>query len=338
VTVLTLRCSIKSSTLKCQLDKVDFLTEASNRKHPTQPQLKILKEKLPELQVLPHIISSNIFRQQLINREFLEGIAQLAKDRFQEYLYLEPDDSSVSHRRWVTDSKQIENVQKYGNDQRLISAMGEQLWKNFLDSIISVIEVVCARPEMLSSYSDVIILHTLPLLANLLVTDKNSGSKLLYIKLINDLLEILIEKREHGNLFWTRAPLDLQSGSWIPECQSNFLGDEITEINLSDEQKISLVDEIPSLLLNEAPLPVFSLRLFYQLILYAYADFANFIPKSGIIEVLITFVEMQSTEQSNQMLQKQLYPLLSLLWEKCHLDSIFLLLENDFITVSFQIA
>ena len=26
---------------------------------------------------------------------------------------------------------------------------------------------------------------------------------------------------------------------------------------------------------------------------------------------------------------------LSLLWEKCHLDSIFLLLENDFITVSF---
>ena len=90
-----------------------------------------------------------------------------------------------------------------------------------------------------------------------------------------------------------------------------YLGDEITEINLSDEQKISLVDEIPSLLLNEAPLPVFSLRLFYQLILYAYADFANFIPKSGIIEVLITFVEMQSTEQSNQMLQKQLYPLLS---------------------------
>ena len=96
------------------------------------------------------------------------------------------------------------------------------------------------------------------------------------------------------------------------------------------------MDEIPSLLLNEAPLPVFSLRLFYQLILYAYADFANFIPKSGIIEVLITFVEMQSTEQSNQMLQKQLYPLLSLLWEKCHLDSIFLLLENDFITVSFK--
>ena len=96
-------------------------------------------------------------------------------------------------------SEPIENFQKYGNDQRLISAMGEQLWKNFLDSIISVIEVVCARPEMLSSYSDVIILHTLPLLANLLVTDKNSGSKLLYIKLINDLLEILIEKREHGN-------------------------------------------------------------------------------------------------------------------------------------------
>ena len=179
------------------------MTEASNRKHPTQPQLKILKEKLPELQVLPHIISSNIFRQQLINREFLEGIAQLAKDRFLEYLYLEPDDSSMKTNR---------KRSKYGNDQRLISAMGEQLWKNFLDSIISVIEVVCARPEMLSSYSDVIILHTLPLLANLLVTDKNSGSKLLYIKLINDLLEILIEKREHGNLFRPRSPPGFHHG------------------------------------------------------------------------------------------------------------------------------
>ena len=134
------------------------------------------------------------------------------------------------------------------------------------------------------------------------------------------------------------SPTKLSDLSVDPWNEIDFLGDEITEINLSDEQKISLVDEIPSLLLNEAPLPVFSLRLFYQLILYAYADFANFIPKSGIIEVLITFVEMQSTEQSNQMLQKQLYPLLSLLWEKCHLDSIFLLLENDFITVSFKIV
>lgn len=88
-----------SSAPNFQLDKVDFLTEASNRKHPTQPQLKILKEKLPELQVLPHIISSNIFRQQLINREFLEGIAQLAKDRFLEFLYWKPHESwAMTHR------------------------------------------------------------------------------------------------------------------------------------------------------------------------------------------------------------------------------------------------
>ena len=94
---------------------------------------------------------------------------------------------------------------------------------------------------------------------------------------------------------------------------------------------MALVDEIPSLLLNEAPLPVFSLRLFYQLIMASYADYVDLVPKSGIIEVLITFVEMQSTEQSNQMLQRQLYPLLSLIWEKGHLDTIFLLLENDFV-------
>ena len=101
-----------SSAPKFQLDKVDFLTEASNRKHPTQPQLKILKEKLPELQVLPHIISSNIFRQQLINREFLEGIAQLAKDGFLEFLYSEPHDSwAMSHHVWT--NRKLSKVRKW---------------------------------------------------------------------------------------------------------------------------------------------------------------------------------------------------------------------------------
>ena len=58
----------------------------------------------------------------------------------------------------------------------------------------------------------------------------------------------------------------------------------------------------------------------------SYDDFVELIPKSGIIEVLITFVEMQSTEQSNQMLQRQLYPLLSLIWEK---ELVELFLKSD---------
>ena len=49
-------------------------------------------------------------------------------------------------------------------------------------------------------------------------------------------------------------------------------GDKL-ELVLTDDKKMSLVDEIPSLLLNEAPLPVFSLRLFYQLIMASYDQF-----------------------------------------------------------------
>ena len=257
---------------------LECLAEASGRKHPTQPQIKLLKEKLPELQVLPHLISSNAFRQNILDQDFLEGISNLAK---------------------------------YGCDAsvKLANSLGDGIWRGFIESIISVIEVVCNRPELLEKYSFIIIPNALPLLIGLLATDKNSGSKLLYIKLINDLLEIIIEKREHG--------------------------EDTIQISFSEDNKIGLVDEISTLLLNEAPLPVFCLRLFYQLIMYSYDDFAGLIPKSGILEVLITFVEMQSTEQSNLQLQKQLYPLLSLLWEKGDLDTIFILLtpENDFTQV-----
>ena len=49
-------------------------------------------------------------------------------------------------------------------------------------------------------------------------------------------------------------------------------GDKL-ELVLTDDKKMSLVDEIPSLLLNEAPLPVFSLRLFYQLIMASHDQF-----------------------------------------------------------------
>lgn len=55
----------------------DALAETCQRKHPTTGQLKILKEKLPELSVLPHLLSSSVFRPDLITDDFLEGIAKL---------------------------------------------------------------------------------------------------------------------------------------------------------------------------------------------------------------------------------------------------------------------
>ena len=58
----------------------EILRETYQRKHPTTGQLKILKEKLPELSVLPHLMSSSVFRANLVTDEFLEGIANIALD------------------------------------------------------------------------------------------------------------------------------------------------------------------------------------------------------------------------------------------------------------------
>ena len=55
----------------------DALAETCQRKHPTTGQLKILKEKLPELSVLPHLLSSSVFRPNLLTDDFLEGISKL---------------------------------------------------------------------------------------------------------------------------------------------------------------------------------------------------------------------------------------------------------------------
>ena len=55
------------------------LTETSSRKNPTTTQLKLLKEKIPELSVLPHLLSSSVFRTNLLTEEFVEGISNLGK-------------------------------------------------------------------------------------------------------------------------------------------------------------------------------------------------------------------------------------------------------------------
>ena len=106
------------------------------------------------------------------------------------------------------------------------------------------------------------------------------------------------------------------------------------ELNISEDRRTRVIDELPSLLLSEPPLPVFTLRLIHQLIATWPDEFKPILPMSGILEVLITFVEMQSTEQANLTVQKQLLPLIKLVWEKCSFESIAVLLDNELVEVS----
>lgn len=107
------------------------------------------------------------------------------------------------------------------------------------------------------------------------------------------------------------------------------------DITIPDERRVRLADELPILILSEPPLPVFTIRLLYQLLACWPSEFADTLPKSGILEVLITLLEMQSTEQINLNVQKQLFPLLCLIWETASIESIAVLLDNDITEVTF---
>ena len=111
----------------------------------------------------------------------------------------------------------------------------------------------------------------------------------------------------------------------------------ILDLNLPEEGRARLVDELPSLLLAEAPLPVFTLRFIYQLLAVWPEEFRPFMPKSGVCEVLITLIEMECTDQATFALQKQLLPLIRILWEIPSLDSVNILLDNDFSEVCLKI-
>ena len=111
----------------------------------------------------------------------------------------------------------------------------------------------------------------------------------------------------------------------------------ILDLNLPEEGRARLVEELPSLLLAEAPLPVFTLRFIYQLLAVWPEEFRPFMPKSGVCEVLITLIEMECTDQATFALQKQLLPLIRILWEIPSLDSVNILLDNDFSEVCLNL-
>ena len=62
---------------------------------------------------------------------------------------------------------------------------------------MAVLEVACARPEIISTYVEHLCPAAIPLLIMLVVGKGNSGSRLLYVKLLTDLLGVMLDTAEH---------------------------------------------------------------------------------------------------------------------------------------------
>lgn len=79
----------------------------------------------------------------------------------------------------------------------MAAVLGEELWNGLVESIVSVLEVACARPGIISNYVEHLCPAAIPLLIMLVVNKTNSGSRLLYVKLLTDLLGVLLDTVEH---------------------------------------------------------------------------------------------------------------------------------------------
>ncbi|CBY32867.1 unnamed protein product [Oikopleura dioica] len=254
----------------------DALEDAAARKHPSTGQLKSLREKLPGLSILPHLMSSSVFRPSLIKEDFLENICRLAT--------------------------------LCSGENRIESSLGDDIWKPLLDSIISVIEVTCARPELLSSNHSVI-QAAIPMLIMMILTEDNS--KMLYIKLLSEILAIRSDLIDHG--------------------------ESEGEVEVSYDKLERLFDSFPQMLLSDSPLPLLTLKCLHHLAIIFPEDFLKILPRSGVLEVLVTLTEIQMTEKAEQSLQKALMSILTQIWNLNSEAIVRTLLDNDILehTIKF---
>lgn len=93
------------------------------------------------------------------------------------------------------------------------------------------------------------------------------------------------------------------------------------------------------MLLSDSPLPLLTLKCLHHLAIIFPKDFLEILPRSGVLEVLVTLTEIQMTEKAEQSLQKALMSILTQIWNLNSEAIVRTLLDNDILEVclrSFQ--
>ncbi|XP_048367754.1 serine/threonine-protein kinase ULK4 isoform X2 [Sphaerodactylus townsendi] len=173
-------------------DILAALANVSGRKHPSTVQAKQLKGCLPMMPVVLHLVTSQVFRPQLVTDEFLCNYGNLL-------YFVRSIDSGETNLR---------------------GAIGQTASEELIKTALSTLEAVIQHPALLMLYCSTVMDYILPPLVSL-VSSQNVEWRLFSLRLLSETTSLLVSHEvmaeEKENLNSNNKLLSLIRDSLLPQ-------------------------------------------------------------------------------------------------------------------------
>ncbi|EDO33899.1 predicted protein [Nematostella vectensis] len=143
---------------------VGILDEVRGRKHPSANQAKDLRTHLPLLSIILHLVTTHLFRAQVINKDFLNLVGRL-----------------LNH---------VQSIDAGGTS--IGSAAGPNAAEDLAYVVLSIMESITQHPPLLLEHHVVIVDDILPPLASL-VSSTNGNTRMLCLRMFSDVSSIYLD-------------------------------------------------------------------------------------------------------------------------------------------------
>ncbi|XP_006893129.1 PREDICTED: serine/threonine-protein kinase ULK4 [Elephantulus edwardii] len=162
-------------------DILNALANVSGRKHPSTVQAKQLKICLPLMPVVLHLVTSQVFRPQVVTEEFLFSYGTI-----------------LSHIKSVD-----------SGETNIDGAVGPVVCEEFIKITLSAFEAIIQYPGLLKDYRSTVVDYILPPLVSL-VQSPNVEWRLFSLRLLSETTSLLVTEADGDGR--DEASLDSDSG------------------------------------------------------------------------------------------------------------------------------
>uniref|UniRef100_A0A8C6C1J7 non-specific serine/threonine protein kinase n=1 Tax=Monodon monoceros TaxID=40151 RepID=A0A8C6C1J7_MONMO len=160
-----LTCHIMQELPRILGDILNALANVSGRKHPSTVQAKQLKMCLPLMPIVLHLVTSQVFRPQVVTEEFLFSYGTI-----------------LSHIKSVD-----------SGETNIDGAIGPMASEDFIKITLSTFEAVIQYPVLLKDYCSTVVDYILPPLVSL-VQSGNVEWRLFSLRLLSETTSLLVNQ------------------------------------------------------------------------------------------------------------------------------------------------
>ena len=140
------------------------LQAVSGRKHPSAAQSKELKSCIPPLSIVLHLVTSNVFRERVVDESFVQNLGQLVA----HVASMDRGTTSIGTTARQTTTDNLTNI------------------------VLSIIEAIAQHPSLLLQYRGLVIESVMPHLA-VLTSSKEGDVRMFCFKMFADMAAMFLD-------------------------------------------------------------------------------------------------------------------------------------------------